>query len=286
MDRPQLRASIDACRAASSDLKLPELLALREQIESEPDVREVFERAQRLDGRIARAMHDVAAPEGMCERILARLEASQAVLDCGGEIATQTAAVELQAADQPPSQREPSRHLQPSPLVRRPVFRRQWLVGVSGVAAALLAGLGLWRFYSHDDPLSVTSLLADSGRWHAQLDAKPQWQALVRGDTLQHFPLALAVRAMPRGWADVSAWVGRPAVAYDLDVGPGRRATLFVINDPGTAAGSSPPRIPGLNTGGLAIGVWQADGLVYVLVVEGDQRRYDQLLDQSGAPLA
>jgi hypothetical protein len=276
MDRTQLRAPIDACRIAGGDLQLPELAALREQIKSEPDVRDIFDRAQRLDGRIARAMHDVAVPKGMCERILARLEPTQALSAPAEQIALQTAAVEIQDADQP----------QPSRAHSREANRRQWLVGVSAVAAALLAGLGLWRFYAHGSPLSVASLLADSGRWHAQLEANPQWQALVRGDTLQNFPLALAVRAMPRGWADVSAWVGRPAVAYDLNVEPGRRVTLFVINDPGTAAESLPPRIPGSNTGGLVIGVWQADGLVYVLVVEGDQRRYDQLLDQSGAPLA
>ncbi len=36
---------------------------------------------------------------------------------------------------------------------------------------------------------------------------------------------------------------------------------------------------PQSSTGGVMIGCWQSQGMVYVLVVEGDERSYQSLLD-------
>jgi hypothetical protein len=279
MDRPQLREPIDACRVTGDDLCLPELALLAEQIDGDPEVREIFQRAQRLDLRISRAMHEVALPAGLCDRILMRLEAEQPA-----ETITNLISAQIATEDEPEPRRDQSGAVHRE-IHSRPVHRRQWLVSLAAIAALLLVGLGLWRLWPHGSPLSVKALLASGGQWHDQL-GNAAWKPLAPGQGLKDFPLAAVVLAAPRGWADVSALAGRPAVAYDLNVGRGRRATLFVINEPNTAADSAPPRIPGSNTGGLTIGVWKADGLVYVLVVEGDQRRYDRLLDKSGQPLA
>ncbi len=46
------------------------------------------------------------------------------------------------------------------------------------------------------------------------------------------------------------------------------------------------PLNPQSSTGGVMIGCWQSQGMVYVLVVEGDERTYQRLLDTSPQPLA
>ena len=240
MDRPDLRESIDACRATDDDLSLPELAPLAEQIDADPDVRSIFDRAQRLDGRIAQAMQEAVVPAGLAARIMARLDAERPRV--------------IQSDVQPVVE---------MPAVERPAgpehTRRRWLVGVSAVAASMLVALGLWEFYAQGSPLSVDSLLASGSRWHNQLVGNADWQRLAAGQMIQNFPPARVVRASPRSWVDVSAWVGHPAVAYDLNIGPGRRATLFVIHDPRSKAEATVLRVPGLNTGGLAVGVWQAE---------------------------
>ena len=80
--------------------------------------------------------------------------------------------------------------------------------------------------------------------------------------------------------------VGQSACAYDLTAADGRPAALFVISEDGQIAGSALPLKPGSCTGGLMIGCWQTGELIYVLVVEGDERAYRSLLDDAGPPLA
>ena len=86
-------------------------------------------------------------------------------------------------------------------------------------------------------------------------------------------------------WRHVAKFLGRAAVAYDLPKIGGGRATLYVVA--GNIAGlpANPPQMPGLSTGGKSVAAWQAGDLVYVFVVEGDERTYGDYLDQSRGPL-
>jgi hypothetical protein len=49
---------------------------------------------------------------------------------------------------------------------------------------------------------------------------------------------------------------------------------------------SAPPAVPQSSTGGRSIGAWQTGDLVYVLVVEADERHYQRLIKSTSAPLA
>jgi Ubiquitinol-cytochrome C reductase Fe-S subunit TAT signal len=283
MERRQIRQQIDSCRPTVDDLGLEELVPLAERMEVDRELRETFARAQRLDGRIARAMDDVPVPAGLSDRILDALAADGAVI---GQCAPHVPFV-----SEPQTRRERDEYTTAladcaGQCHTRQTTRRRWLVSVAAGAAVVVAAVAVWHFRSQPSPLSVESLLASGGRWHAELSRSSSWHVLPPGQMINAYPPATAVRAVPHRWADVSALVGRPAVAYDLSDGREHQATLFVIPAAVPGAAATPPRSPGSNTGGRQIGVWQVGGLVYVLVVEGDVQRYQNLLDASGPPLA
>ncbi len=269
MIRRKILRAIDACRPGSDDLRLPELAKLAGRVETDPTVRELYRRSQALDARIARSMVRGAVPVGLAERILARAAADVASpVDVSAD-APQPNEAEL-------TQRSPRRE-----------NRRRWLWRAAAVAATLMATVTAYELWPQQVKLTREALVLGSGGWHEQLFARPDWKPLPGKRPLAEFTFAAAVRVGPRQWADVSAdeFVGRKAVAYDVSYA-GHQATLFVIPAEESVANSTPPTRPEASTGGLMVGCWQADGMVYVLVVEGDESLYRELLDLSEHPVA
>ena len=70
---PRIREAMEACRPGSDDLEDPALVFLAEQLAADPKLGHVFERLQRLDGTVAEAFGDVPVPDGLADRITARL---------------------------------------------------------------------------------------------------------------------------------------------------------------------------------------------------------------------
>ena len=285
MDQSEMREAMDACRAGSDDLDLPELIQVSEALTADPVARRVFDRIQRFDKRIAAAAHDVPVPSGLAERILARLPGSseavtnEAVAN-GLPAAESAAAITTQTVVQPVSPAAVSVAAAPS---RRRFSKRAW--SLASLAASLFIAVGLIAFWPPHKPLSVSALIGSSGDWYAQLVVGTSWQKVAghERDLVKNYPLTNAVRAKPLRWSNVSSLVGEDAVVYDLSTA-GHRAMLFVIPSDDPVAGPTPPFTPPSSTGGLMIGCWQSQGMVYVLVVEGDERVYQNLIDLSAQP--
>ncbi len=271
MDERTIHEAMDAFRPGSDDLHLPELKPLADSLPSDPSRQVEFARVQRLDARLGAAVRDVAVPEGLAARILGRIETA-ATSACGlAPEATVVAKDSTSAADD--SQRSASN-------------RRRWVARVAAVAAAVALTATVWALWPRHAPLSRDRLLAQSAGWHSQLIASAGWTRLPPHEMLRDYPLSAAVRAGAARWLDASDAVGQDAVAYELATPAGRRATLFVIPASETVAGAAAPLTPQSSTGGVMIGCWQSQGMVYVLVVEGDERSYQSLLDASPQPLA
>ena len=73
MDEPRIHEAIDACRPGGDDLQLPELQPLAARIQEDAELRERFEQLQALDRAIGREFCDVEVPDGLEERLLAKL---------------------------------------------------------------------------------------------------------------------------------------------------------------------------------------------------------------------
>jgi hypothetical protein len=278
MDQREASDMIEACRPGSADVDLPEMAALAEQLAANPDLRRRYEQTQRLDARLVDAIGDVPVPQGLRERMLLAVRAGgvgdrdQAP---GDTLAASLATRFSRAAD--------SENIAASSAIRS---RRRTFIAIAAVAAALLIFFGGYWFWPRRPAFTYDRLLTLGGQWFAQMRAHADWQPLPPHEIVRDYPPPDAIRTHPDRWADVSDLIGTPACAYGLTTFDGRRAVLFVIYQPAEIANSTPALTPASSTGGLTIGCWQSGNLAYVLAVEGTDRSYRSLLNETAPPLA
>jgi hypothetical protein len=268
MERSEFYEAMDACRAGSDDLGLPELAPLAECLASESASRRMFDRLQRFDRRISTATLNVPVPAGMAERILARVQIASS---------NSTVVASNDAVDDAPC---------PAPATgpnRRLMGRRGWMLAAVAASVAMVVSVVLWP---RPTELTADELLSRGGNWAKQLWTQPtNWILLPAGQRqLPNYPLAAPIVVSPSRWADVGGISESNAVAYDLSTGGGQRAILFVIRDAEIECNPTPPISPQSSTEGLMIGCWRAQGVVYVLVVDGDERSYKNLLKSIPPP--
>jgi hypothetical protein len=262
---PRLIKAIEVCRPQSDDLSQPELAFLAVQLAGNPELEEVLGRVQKTDVAIGRALRDVPIPEGLVERLLVRLaearhiEASKAPADI-------------------PVRRFPRRSVSVG------------LVAIAAAAAILLAFLPTLR----PRVLSLAEIQAKAmARFQAELEQKPVGHPVSASAPLVAFPVSpdLVATAGMR-WRDVSGLLGGKAVAYDLTLPNGTRATLYVVRLQSDlpALPNGPPSTPTPMTQRRSIAVWKKalprGGVLYVLAVDGGTSSYRSLLRVSRMPVA
>ncbi len=264
MQRSELLEAMDACRATNNDLSLPELASLADHLASDPAANRLFDRVQRLDRRLVTAARDVPVPVGLAERILTGVASHATDADVFERASTDVNNCEpVPATDIPPA--------------RHRVSRRSWWLAAAAASVLVAAA---FEFWPRPVELTAERLREDSGEWAKQLWNSPaRWNSFSAEQRAKSsYPLPPTIIAPASRWADVSEEVDRSAIAYDLSSGGGPRAVLFVIRDSEIEAGAAPPSTPQSSTLGLMIGCWQEQGVIYVLVVEGDERSYKNLL--------
>lgn len=255
----QLLERIDACRPGSDDLHDPALAPLADELAESRAKRDLYDRVQALDGAIGEALEDVPVPVGLSERLLARLAAEQVV-----------SAVE--------SAKPPAEILEaaPSPATDG-ASRRTWLYWSLGLtAAASIAGIVATMGWLR--PI----LTADNIRAQVlQYNEEPLASAPVERGYPEGYPLSRHVYRLPHTtWRPVYGFLHRSdlnGVAYDLML-RGTSATLYVVPTRVSHFPAAPPARIGTATGNLAVAAWQENGLLYVLVVQGDERAYQSFI--------
>ncbi|MGO8747628.1 MAG: hypothetical protein ACLQNE_16780 [Thermoguttaceae bacterium] len=287
MEKPVYNSRIlellEACRPGSDDLSDPAMASLNAQMAASRELDDLYERLQKLDGCLAAAFHDVPVPDGLADRILARLNAAPTE-----KVVTDTPALSGDAMA------ESLAGVQPVNAAVRPLrFMRRFSrfaagrpILAGGMAAALaaivlLAVVGAFRRMGSSDwqispESAIVQFNSDPHDGGMLLDARPAPSGYPVSEFL----------SLPSGarWRDVGDFQGRKAVAYDFQGPQGAGATLYVLR--GKAAGlSSGPPWPPHTTGNRAVGWWQEEGLVYVLVIEGDAAEYRQLLQSGSGPV-
>jgi hypothetical protein len=269
MNDRELIASLDTCRAGSNDLRQPELRDVAQRVANDPHAEAIRVRLVRIDAAMMRAMHEAQAPQGLEDRLISRLD----------EAARESAIGDLAGAD-----------VSDSPAVTLPpgsdpqLSRRRWLAWSAGLVTAA-AAVGAVILLSGEKELTSDELLA-ADQWHEALADSEGWRTLGFDEMRQH-PLPSELRRLPARYRDASDTVGRDAVAYDLTLAGGPRATLFVIQQGERidAPGSAPSQ-PHSYTQGYIIAYWQRGETIYVVAVESDRLEdYRRLLKISG-PLA
>jgi hypothetical protein len=171
--------------------------------------------------------------------------------------------------------------------VKRPRSRRWLLVGggLLAVAASLL--LAVWLGGPRNECYSKECAIDQAIQAFGAGFTQPS-HLLTNQSAPTAYPLSPWVRQFPgTRWRHVDDFLGCSGVVYELSGPGGTRAALFVVarddvNGVGTAPAFQLPR----STGGFCASAWQEDGLLYVLVVEGDRSSYGRYLNPPRSPVA
>jgi hypothetical protein len=254
MESIRLRELMEASRPADGaeddcGLTAAEALALRQAAE-DPAIAAELARIHGWDAAIEDAMDDIPLPAGLADRLLTVVKQEQAA----EPTVTKAAPVA-----------EPS--------------RRRWLAVALGTAAALLVAVGAWQWNQQPTELTAEHVqdLATELRQLAAGDAA--WQEDISAAPLATHPLESSLRVAPWRWQRMATSLDAQAVVYDLS--HTRRKTLLIVMQAKVASdelSTRPPSIPQATTGGVCVGMWQRDGLVYALVVEGNEPWYRGLV--------
>jgi hypothetical protein len=264
MNEQELREAIEACRPNGDDLRLPEMSALAEALAHDPRWQAVFARTQRCDAAIGQAFGDVPIPAGLCERLLASV--AQPVPAEPTEVAAVSKVPTVVLTDRP------------GPASARRSLFRSWRIRAIALAT-VAAALTLFLVF-RGTPGRLPELNDDFSRevigWTEQVQQGDWSEKLAAAH-----PLDPAIRAVPRRWTQLATGYDRRTLVYDLTP-PGRDfAFAFCIPVRGRPCvlPSLPPAMPFSTTGGVAMGAWQAQDMVYVLAVQGGQNRYQTFMN-------
>lgn len=270
---PHLWEALEACRPGSDDLSDPGMADLAAEMAASPELKAAHERLQNLDRAMAEAFQDVPVPEGLADRILARLQAAQ------GENATDEASPQKETAI-PAVEAVLAASGAPARVSRRWWFA---LAGGVGLAASLLLVLFLVRMLHAPLRIPKEQLLTEAinslnrdwkdGIW----GTGQRWAPEVSEPAGYPFSSALPSSYHVAKWRRVSGFLDQEVVAYDLQDSQGITATLYVVQTRMPGLPDAPPSTP-YSTAGCSAGAWQEGSLLYVLVVAGDEQRYEQFL--------
>lgn len=285
----RLNEQLDACRADTDDLRQPELATLAEYLADHPEERARLQRVQQFDVAVRRALDHVALPPGLAARVSAAMVAAEGQLPAVGARVDQAVGVRVDQAvgvlvDQAVAAEGPKPGEATLGTPNAEPVSRGWLA-VGTIAAATLAILALYapaQSYSREDVLEAAAqflkgdLLLDSGDGVLLTDRAPKG-----------FPFSDLVMRGPHVRWEQRDFLGHKGVVYRLTPAGGAQkpACLVVVKlhaPPHRLAISSPlPGMPGkrpFSTGGMTSDCWQSAGYLYVLVVDGDETRFQSFL--------
>jgi hypothetical protein len=243
------REGIDACRPESADHQLPELAEVFDRVQNQPAAARQFDRVQRIDAVLRTMIQGVTIPEGLADRLLERVQAECPELPAAKRAATAGR--------------------------RRNAW---WQIGLAaGLLIAASAALA-WKWL----PAPPANVVTLAEAWSQDLgDA---WRPMATAPKALVIPVRLAVA--PRGWQPTSNLLGYKAAAYDFSR-PGRRAVLFVVQvAPEGELPANPPDSPQYSAGGRLLAAWVTGNRMCLLIVEGDDRDYRDLIRPRMGPIA
>jgi hypothetical protein len=284
--------AIESCRPGSDDVSDPALAFLAAELAAHPELDDLYERCQQLDARLAAAFADVPIPEGLPQRILAGIEAARAKMGSGADDLPSPAPP---AASPPhgvtPDEQPPVQSLPATP--RRPWRTRRRWYAVAALATGVAAAAVIYFAPSHQpqelSKQTVLSLAIDVFNRQPQEPGEP----LTADNEPKEYPFGHDVNRFPQTtFRSIHGFLGLAdcdGVAYDMTNRLGTAATLYVVKCPGIKItgllrSTPPPYGNTFHTQGCCSAAWQtADGLLYVLVVDGSQQQtYESFLPIPG----
>jgi hypothetical protein len=271
--RERICDALESCRPGSNDLQSAEFADVAEQIAQHPHLEAVFARIQSADSKIAAAFQDVAIPVGLQQRLVAAINLAQTE----DEFSTALHAATESDADNAPTAGPSVASQKDRKLSRR------WLILSSGLLTSTVAIL-LAIFFGMNNSGGYTkeTVQDEAIRFFNNDNPTTPGQLLTESSYPKGFPLSNAIRYSSKiHWRPLVNFLDKPAVAYDLPSQKGSVATLYVVDRTVANLGDYPVGTPS-NTAGCCVAAWQENELLYVLVVKGSQKSYEEYLAPRG----
>lgn len=248
-----------------------------EQVEGElpADHLALAQRVANCDAVLNRCLEDVEVPAGLADRLKDRLSSAKhdALLDVdehdGFESSVRT--IDRSARNMSPS----------SPHQRRPA----WLGWVAlSLLVCFVASSATIAFVVMRQPPAVVSrdhLAHQSMEWKLSVDQQ-EWTVGLPPQS-GTYPVSQDVLTQPRGWMTISTNYDPQTVVYDLTP-PGQKQVLQFTVRTSRQFNLDPvlPAEPTYETGSFCIGASYFEGVLYVVFVEGDVRRYREVIWEVG----
>ena len=295
MEQRPIHDELEACRPDSNDLAAEELRRAAEAVSRDPGLARKFEQQQRYDAQLAKHMRRVEPPAGLADRLLARLaEADLEAVPLDPQVAAPLPLSEEFPAEQPvvatAGDREESPVVESAPAARV-TGKRRWLAA-AGVAAALAASLLLivavqlyWAAPGME--VSQEEFKQKSFAW-LDTSRNGQWSADFRSAKLHEYPLQGVTTRPPQRFQifDPDLQHTSEMIAYDFSRGR-FEAYLFMAKTEYRMPGlqNIPPATSLPHTGPWHLAAWRNGPMLYVLVHNGNQRQFEELMGGSG-PIA
>ncbi len=216
-----------------------------------------------IDQKLTAAMYDVPVPEGLGDRLLARLSESNKQNQVSPEILpTHTS------------------------LLATSLSRRWLLAGSAFLAIAASLLVAVWLGTQTRENLTEQFILAEAIRLSNQGDGQSS-SLLTDSNNPSDYPFSNAVVQM-RGvrWHPLQDFLGRRGVVYDLPGPGGTSASLYVVESDGTEELGQTPALRPFTTAGCCASSWREGHMLYVLVVQGDTSAYRAYLNLMHGPVA
>jgi hypothetical protein len=209
-----------------------------------------------FDTYLTAAIQDVPVPEGLAGRLLNRLAAD--------------ASTERNVCAASPAA----------------TSHRHWfLTGGSLLAVAAGLLLALWLGTHRENHLSQQVVL-DEAIQSFDVGFKDGGRPSPKAAAPAEYPFSrMVARAKAAKCRPLDGFLGRRGVVYDLPGPAGVQAALYVVERPIEGLGTAPARHP-FTSRNCCVSAWEEGGLMYVLVVGGDQKTYDRYLDLPRTPVA
>lgn len=271
-DRQSVRELLDACRAHSDDLQLPELNALAAAIQSDPELELRLKKGHQIDDLIGGSLREVPIPDGLESRLIATLASGEPRT----EMLDPELDEELDAVAGTPVTSIPATSV---PLAASTPRSRRWRTwSLVSVAAAVTLIAVCWSVLSKKPTLATpTDVALHTGEWLSQL-ADDQWSTKASPGS-HPMPGQLAVNGFP--WQMVPKTGSSFSVlCYDVSSTNSKKQYFFVCSTSHSVMlPKSPPRNPiaiTFKSAQWSVGGWTSaePGFVYALAIEGDEKQY------------
>ncbi|HYW78908.1 MAG TPA: hypothetical protein VE890_04990 [Thermoguttaceae bacterium] len=261
--------AVEACRPGRDDVSDAAMADLLEELAVNPELARHYERLQQCDANLSSAFRGVPVPDGLQQRLLARVE--QAQTESGP--APDDEAERIAAAA--------------TTVVQPKRFSRRRLLTAGGItAAAAVLAIGVTVYLLNSQPYTRANVLENSVAFFDSESPNLAGELVDRTPPPEAYPFSRSVGRVPAmRWRPISQFLGRTGVAYDLTVRG--RATLYVVRRTVPGLDANPPLRPQKDTGGFSAATWQEGELLYVLVLHGNNSRtvYRSLVDLPHGPL-